>query len=131
MLRKLTLLCGGAALALMLAIPATASRADKPASTPPTASHGKASPSAHALCMQKVGDAYKTFVKDQAAALKAFNKQQRADRKALRESQPAPTEAQLKALHDSQKTARSDFHKAQKAARATFHEQQEAARKAC
>jgi hypothetical protein len=147
MLKKLMLVIGGTMLALTIALPASASHA-KPAK-PANAN----TPSPHALCLQALAQANKTFNAQQRADRKALRTAQKVARTALHDQQkadlatfklqhPNATEAELKAFHslqeaakkalnDSQKAARKALHDSQKAAKKTFHAQQEAARKAC
>jgi hypothetical protein len=146
MLRKLMLVLGGTMLALTIALPASASHAK-----PVKPAHANA-PSPHALCLQALAQAKKTFNAQQRAATKALHVDQRTARKALRVSQkaarkalhaqqkadlaafklahPNATEAELKAFHDAQKAATKALHDAQKAARKALHVAQKAARKA-
>ena len=84
MLRKLTLLFGGAVLALMLAFPASAVPAKKP------------SPAAQA-CLAALKQQPKTFHEQQKAASKAFHQQQEAANKAFPAQQKA-AKAACKAL---------------------------------
>jgi hypothetical protein len=118
-IRKLMLAFGATAVALTIALPAWAAKPAKPATT-----------SAHALCMQAIADANKTFVAQQRDAVKKLHADQKAAKKALRVAQKAAR----KALHDQQAADRATFHtqhpNATEAELAAFHAQQEAATKA-
>src|SRR4026208_97043 len=104
MLRKLTVLLGGALVGLARAVPPVEGGGPEKNNKPQTLS-------AQAVCMQSVAqsartfhqqqvDARKAFEAQRKAAKKAFKVQEKAARQAFHQLHPNPTDAELKAFHD-------------------------------